>query len=108
VPDNKDVVHAIPSYFCPGCGYQFSITRDRWVSKRSKRLLKQDREQVHVEASTRSSDTIRFDEYGLPEPNDNDFVVVTCGNHTCSQYDKVKVIRIPRVVVPSTTLNIED
>lgn len=73
--DDEELL-AIPSYSCPEC---------RFIMDMSKQFDKMGRKEIRDRRS------------GGDGHHDVNLVVVTCGNYTCSQYNRFKVVRLPRV-----------
>lgn len=106
---NRDAVHALSTYLCPECGNQFDLRRDKWITKRSKAQRRRDSEHGEYSRATTSSSSVTYTVAGSHDncdTDDNAFVIVTCDNRSCSQYEVVKVIRIPRVGTASTELTL--
>lgn len=106
---NDEVVWGLPQIQCPTCQNALQLDRGNMLHK----LSKEQRKRKYGDGSncTQSSTRDRL----AREPNiedvpaenaENTFVVVTCDNERCPQYNKVKVLRIPRLSAPSVKLDL--
>jgi hypothetical protein len=82
-------VNAVPQYQCTECGQVLDMNLSRGIEKRSKAQQRRDED-----------DSENYDR------SDIQLIITSCGNRTCSQYAVVKVIRIPRIKVPSARIDL--
>jgi hypothetical protein len=112
MPNNDEVVFGIPSIQCPSCGATAEISSKNRIDKFSKEQRKRMTRggDTYSTASTPS----RFQD---PFPNGEDqpsefpeknFVVISCSNFHCEQYNKFKVLKIPRIHTPSVKVDLGD
>lgn len=111
---NDEVLWGLPMIQCPSC--QFTLdTSGAKVEKYSK-----------AQRATRHPDTYAFESHtekaciqtvGKPRTlfdgedqssgfAENVFLVLSCGNERCEQYNKIKVLRMPRLHAPSVKVDL--
>ena len=78
---------SIPNYFCPGCQTSLDISKRRF-EKMSRKAIREQR----------SDDTACYDV---------NLAVVTCNNYHCAQYNRFKVVRLPRVKCATVGVDLE-
>lgn len=96
--NNDDCVIGVPSIQCPSCGFALDLIGPK-IGKLSKRQRKEF-EKIQDMYSTSSSVNGVDDDaprVGKSEHPERTFVVVSCGNHRCEQYNSFKVIEVPRI-----------
>lgn len=102
---NDETVWAIPSIQCPSCGFTLDLsgTKVEKLSKAQRRKMDQDSRAGGSYSAMDSSD---------PEMNpsvrgEHTFVLVSCSNHRCEQYNRFKVLRIPKIVTAAVKVSLE-
>ncbi len=104
VASNDEVLLGIPNIQCPSCMSSLCMTSYQRIDKFSKKQRKQ-RHQKGYYAETVQSDT-PMPEDSPSEAPENNFVVVSCGNETCEQYNRIKVLRLPRIECPTVKVDL--
>lgn len=115
MPSNDDVVWGMPTIQCPSC--KFTLDLSETSSPHIQKYSKAQREKMYCKAETEydsaksSYETVRmkslFDREDAPSmAPENVFTVVTCSNARCEQYNKLKVLRIPRISTPSIKVDL--
>ena len=113
MPSNDEVVFGIPNIQCPSCGNVQDLSKNR-IDKFSK----QQRKRMTQTGGSYTSENTPYSTTGRdPFPNGDDspsemaeknFIVVSCGNIHCEQYNKFKVLKIPRIHTPSVKVDLGD
>ena len=107
---NDVVILGIPNIQCPSCGCTFETSKnrfDKFTKAQRKRMT-----QPAVGGSYTDSRGYSQDPFpnGEDEPSDmpeKNYVVVSCSNFHCNQYNKFKVLELPRIVTPSVKVGLE-
>lgn len=111
MPSNDEVLFGIPDIYCPSCNSLLDTSKNR-VDKYSKEQRKRMFQSVNYEASTtslgRASDPFPNGEDSPSEQPEKNFIIFTCTNPHCEQYNKFKVMRIPRIHTPSVKVDLGD
>lgn len=101
----------LPNIQCPSCQYVIDCS-GRQIEKLSK-TQRERRYNTNGEAWTPEAAVgiprkrTSFDgEDEASEFPENAFLVVSCGNERCQQYNKLKVLRIPRIHTPSIKVDL--
>lgn len=103
LPSNDEVVWGIPSIQCPSCGHLLDISGPK-LEKFSKAQRKAFGEETNQQSSGSYRQPAAED---LPSTRaENTYVTVTCGNHYCEQYNKFKVLKLPRIHTPSVKVEL--
>jgi len=110
MPSNDEVVFGIPSIQCPSCQSVMDISKgriDKYSKKQRKQLNSADG------CSTTSQRSYSPDPWptGEDAPStmaEKNFIVVSCGNMHCEQYNTIKILPIPRIAVASAKVNLND
>jgi len=115
MPSNDEVVFGIPSVQCPSCMQLFLVSSDRRIDKFTKAQRQRMTQATNTCATVDSSKP--YTSHRDPFPNGEDapseapeknFIVISCGNIRCDQYNKFKVFRIPRIHTPSVKVDLSD
>lgn len=109
MPSNDDVVWGVPQVQCPSCEFILDLSGQK-VHKYSKAQCRQHASDPNGDTSnyvygTYGSTTIAPETPASTAPH-NTFVVVSCSNERCEQYNKLKVLRIPRLAAPCIHLDL--
>lgn len=105
MPSNDEVVWGLPQLQFPTCENHLHMNQK--ISK----LSKQQRREKYGDGES----TMKFSPRDYPTPHVEDcpsnhpeatFLVVSCDNERCPQYNKIKVVRIPRLSAPSVKLDL--
>ncbi len=108
---NDEVILDMPNAHCPSCGCLFDLSNNRF-DKYSKQQRRKMREATNGYATTDSRvyapDPFPTGEDAPSEDPEQNFVVLSCGNLHCSQYNKFKVLRLQRVATPSVKVDLND
>lgn len=112
MPSNDDVILDMPSATCPSCGCLFDLSKNRF-DKYTKQQRKQMNQATNYESASTptrgySPDPFPTGEDTPSEAPEKNFVVLSCGNMHCDQYNKFKVLRIPRLATPSVKVDLND
>jgi hypothetical protein len=106
VASNDDVLLGVPNIQCPSCMSTLCTTNYQRIDKFSKK----QRKQRHQKGGQYYGETVRSD---TPMPEDipseapeNNFVVVSCSNEICEQYNRIKVLRLPRIECPTVKVDL--
>lgn len=112
MPSNDETLLGIPSVYCPSCGSLLDTTKHR-----ADKYTKQQRKQRHG-SNTNACDyqamgTFRSDPFPTGEDSpseapEKNFVIVTCTNERCDQYNKFKVMKLSRIYTPSVRVDLND
>ena len=99
MPSNDEVVIGLPDIQCPSCGRRLDLTKQ--IQKLSKAQIEAQRRGSATQMSTNA----RAEEppSNLPQ---NAFIVVSCDNEYCEQYNKLKVLKVPRIHTPSVKVDL--
>ena len=100
--NNNDVVLGIPSMQCPSCRSVLELTK--CVDKMSKTQIRSMRGEHAIGGAYQVSVPRPDDPSQCPEKN---YIIVSCGNFQCEQYNKFKVVEIPRLKAPSAAVDLE-
>ena len=105
---NDDVVLGIPQIQCPSCQQLLDCSRPQ-IHKFTKRQ-RRDQDQGNCAAGGSYATAYRQPDAedvlsAAPEKN---YLIVTCENRRCEQYNKVKVMLIPRIAVASAKVDLSD
>ena len=105
MPSNDDVVWGLSTIQCPSCGFTLNVSGEKLH-----KFSQQQRKQMYStnQCNTSSSSYSRhpeLEDISSAEP-ENTFVVITCGNCRCEQYNKIKVLRVPRLSAPSVKVDL--
>ena len=105
--NNDDVLFGIPQIQCPSCGFLLDCGKTRFD-----KYTKQQRRQRDcvVGESNRgySPDPFPTGEDSPSDAPEKNFIVVSCENIRCNQYNKFKVLTIPRIRVASAKVDHSD
>ena len=108
MPNNDEVVLGIPSIQCPSCYYTLDLSGPK-IGKFTKAQRRRSDEASQNQRAT--SDRFHREPDGEDMPSgapEKILVVVTCGNPHCEQYNKIKVLQLPRITVPSAKVDLSD
>lgn len=104
---NDETLFAIPQISCPSCQCVMDLSRNQF-----QKLSKEQRKALHNQntyaTTSRNYDNSRPD--SDMEPDDapeHTFVVVSCSNHYCKQYNRFKVCKLPKIAAPSIKVSLE-
>lgn len=107
MPSNDEVVLGIPSIQCPSCRYVLDLS-----GKPIEKFTKKQRKQADEESRNQCVSTAdRFHR----EPDAEDFpstapqkvlIVLTCSNTRCDQYNKIKVMELPRIATATAKVDL--
>jgi hypothetical protein len=107
---NDEVVIALPNIYCPSCNCLFDTSRNR-IDKYSK----QQRKRMSQATGTCSTNQRSYTPEPFPtgedvpsESPEKNFIVFTCHNMHCDQYNKFKVFLIPRILTLSVKVDLGD
>ena len=103
---NDESVWAVPSIQCPSCGYSMDLSGQK-IGKLSKKQREDLRKQNLYGTTTSSRESNEDSEMRPSEAAEHTFVVVSCGNHRCEQYNRFKVLRIPKLETPVVKVSLE-
>lgn len=109
MPSNDEVVLGIPSIQCPSCQQMLDIS-----GKKFEKFTKAQRKEMHGNVNTYARGDYR---QAAPDPfptgedersqaAEKTLVVVSCENHHCEQYNKIKVLELPRIKTPSIKVDL--
>ena len=85
LPHDEELL-AIPNYFCPGCQSMLDVSKG--FEKMSRKAIREQR----------SNGSACYDV---------SLVIVTCNNYHCAQYNRFKVVRLPRVKCATVGVDLE-
>jgi hypothetical protein len=105
MPSNDEVVFGIPSIQCPSCRNTLDVS-----GKTIEKFTKSQRRRFD-EQSQFATTADRFAREAHPEDTPSNaaeitLVVVTCMNGRCEQYNKIKVLELPRIKTPSIKVDL--
>jgi hypothetical protein len=106
MPGNDNVVWGLPNIQCPTC--RFAMETGTPFQKRSKKQRKAT-ENTAAEGSYTTASSGRREQWSEDSPSefpDNTFIAVTCPNERCEQYNKFKILRVPRIETPSAKVEL--
>lgn len=105
---NDDVVLGIPQIQCPSCQQLLDCSRPQ-IHKFTKRQRRdQNRENCTVDGRY-ATISRQPDAEDVPSTAaEKNYLVVTCDNPRCEQYNKIKVMPIPRLAVASAKVDLSD
>ena len=111
MPSNDDCVMGIPQIQCPTCACMLDVSSTRRIDKFSKAQRRKMQQAQNVTGSTRGDKPYQFNEPTAPEdmPSEapeRNFVLASCGNHHCDQYNKFKVLELPRIKVSTAKVEL--
>ena len=109
MPSNDEVVLGIPDVYCPTCGATFDTSRnriDKFSKQQRKRMTSGD--SCNATSLGYSPDPFPTGEDVPSEEPEKNFVVLSCNNLHCAQYNKFKVMKIPRIYAPSAKVDLND
>lgn len=106
MPSNDESVLAIPTIQCPSCKYTLDLSGSK-VGK----YTKAQRKRIEDEGRnmTASTSNYRQDPTGEDNPSsfpEKEFMLVTCSNIRCEQYNKIKVLELPKLRTPSVKIEL--
>jgi len=113
MPSNDEVVFGIPNIQCPSCGNVQDLSKNR-IDKFSKQQRKKMHGGVNYEgrfsgdAASPQRDPFPNGEDSPSEAPEKNFIIFSCENHHCEQYNKFKVLKIPRIHTPSVKVDLGD
>lgn len=107
MPSNDEVVLGIPTLLCPSCQSRFDTSKPH-VEKFSKRQRDAMRSETNQSNSSKSAGPLSSfnGEDGTDHTPEHSFLVLSCPNQYCQQYNKIKVFRIQRVHTPSVKVDL--
>lgn len=102
MPSNDDCVMGIPSIQCPTCGYCLEVRSERRIDKYSKAQRRKMQQAENTMGVASGDKPYQFNQPAAPEdlPSEapeRNFVLTSCGNTHCDQYNKFKVLELPRI-----------
>jgi hypothetical protein len=103
MPSNDEVILDIPNARCPSCDFVLDMSArriDKYTQAQRKRMNNQANQSTTLSYRTPAPEDVPSD---FPEKN---FIVVTCSNFHCEQYNKIKVLQIPRLHTPSAKVEL--
>ena len=109
MPSNDEAVFGIPQIQCPSCQQLLDIR-----GKRIDKFTKQQRKRMDETTNTYSTsgshvrDPFPTGEENPSESAEKNYVIVTCQNHHCDQYNKIKILKLPRLYTPSVKVDLSD
>jgi hypothetical protein len=109
MPSNDEVVFGIPQIQCPSCRQILDVS-GKPIEKFSKAQRKWSEESTQNQYATTSDRFHREpDTEDLPSAGaEKVLVVVTCANTRCEQYNKIKILKLPRIYTPSVKIDLSD
>lgn len=108
MPSNDEVVLGIPSIQCPSCYCMLDLSGPK-IGKFTKSQRRRAEEANRNQCATSDRFHRKPDAEDLPSSApEKVLVVVTCGNPLCEQYNKIKVLQLPRITVPSAKVDLSD
>jgi hypothetical protein len=114
MPSNDEVVFGIPQIQCPSCQCVFDLSKnriDKFTKAQRKRMTTSENTYATADSSkpyTPHRDPFPNGEDFPSEAPEKNFIVISCGNIHCDQYNKFKVFKIPRVHTPSIKVDLSD
>jgi hypothetical protein len=108
MPSNDEVVLGIPSIQCPSCRYVLDLS-GKPIEKFTKGQRRRAEEESRNQCSTSTRTQRAQDAEDLPSSAPQKvLIVVTCPNPHCDQYNKIKVMELPRIKTPSAKVDLGD
>ena len=110
MPSNDEVVFGIPQIQCPSCQHTMDLSKgriDKFSKKQRKQLNSADVCSTTSQRNYSPDPCPNGEDAPSPMPEKN-FIVVSCGNMHCEQYNTIKILPIPRIAVASAKVNLND
>jgi hypothetical protein len=113
MPSNDEVVVGVPQIQCPSCMQVLALNGQKVekFSKFQRKKLEEAMNQFSPSAGARDYQRgpHPIDMEDLPsERPEKVYVVVTCENRHCEQYNKIKILKLPRLHTPSVSVDLKD
>lgn len=111
MPSNDESVFGIPHIQCPSCGSTVDTSKnriDKFTKAQRKRMTQSENTYGETQQRNYSPDPFPNGEDKPSEFPEKNFIVVSCSNFHCEQYNKFKVLKIPRIHTPSVKVDLND
>jgi hypothetical protein len=112
MPSNDEVVFGIPQIQCPSCGQILAMEFRRRFDKFSKAQRKEMYRATNTAASgSNEASWMRREPDAEDAPStqpEKNYIVTSCDNGMCDQYNKFKVLLIPRIKTASAKVDLSD
>jgi hypothetical protein len=107
MPSNDEVVWGIPSIQCPSCGQVLDVSGKKMgkFTKQQRKDMEQG-ENTYSTAGSNQRDPFPNGEETRSQQAEKALVVVSCENFRCEQYNKIKVLELPRIKTPSIKVDL--
>lgn len=112
MPSNDEVVFGIPNIQCPSCQQVLDCS-----GKRIDKFTKDQRRKMNDAPNTWNAESSKpytsggrdpfpTGEDATSEAAEKNYILVTCNNHRCDQYNKFKVLQLPRIKTASAKVDL--
>jgi len=113
MPSNDEVVFGIPHIKCPSCQQELDMSGKRVdkFTKEQRRRMKQSENKYVMDSFrpyTQTNDPFPTGEDHPSEAAEKNYVLVSCSNFRCDQYNKFKVLQLPRLKTASVKVDLND
>jgi len=106
MPSNDQTVLAIPHIQCPSCKMSIHVG-NLTVNKFSKAQRKAQLESYNSCSPGSSQESYIDNDMSTEYSPEQEFVIITCDNIACKQYNVFKVLKLPKLIVPSMRVSLE-
>ena len=108
---NDDVVFGVPQIQCPSCQQLLDCSGKRLdkFTKEQRRRMTQSENTYGGDSSTprtQRNEPFPNGEDAPSEAAEKNYILVTCQNYRCDQYNKFKVLQIPRIKTASAKVDL--
>lgn len=107
MPSNDDCVMGVPSIQCPSCSALLEVNYHRRIDKFSKAQRRKMHDcSAYGTSATDGTYQVKSEPEDLPsEAPERNFVLTSCSNTRCDQYNKFKILELPRI--KTSTVKVE-